>query len=690
MSLLDTSLLLNKKNIVPQLNLFKSSYTNFQDFDIPNASNIYTIPLSSYNINNSSANATNTTKGINDAILYAKNNGYDGVKLPKGKYYIDTSVVNNTTITSADGSETFVYAKKGICMQSDLELILEDCILEMIPTEDPTYCILNTVNCDNVKITGGTIIGDKLTHNYGMRILGSTLKLATLDDSTGNEVASTTDVVTGFIEKFVTYDTNQQIALPTTMSLVPLWDTNQNSVYGTKKVYCYDSNNKFLGICTKKTMGDFTLLDNTKKIRIVIPNEAKNGYNFAKGVWALSQRTLWWTYEFGGGIMFGYGSNLIIDGTTIRDCIGDCMGSVDLPLEKPLNNVKIINCDLSGSRRQGISFVGDGENYLIENCKIHDINGIDPQFGIDIEHYGVVKNVVTNKCDFYNNKMGDINNNNGTSGIEACNCTFTGRVVPVFEGGMVVHDCYFKEGSSLYYSYTDNNTAYNNIFVNATYAIQKPATISYNNRLESSQCYLGGADNIRNDRYSNCTISIEAAEGLKINNVFFENCNIQEPYKKCNMQMNNVIFKNSNYRTFNKLTFNSCRIYMDNGNFLTGYRQEDGSQQSATFNNTFIKTTYTAKTYLFYYSTLNMNFNDCIFNISRYPVIPENSSGNTMGFNNCKLIFNDLNSSATALQFDNSSSTWSFNKCHFKSTLPVRIHSANITNSTYEGNVTLN
>ena len=688
MSLLDTSLWINKKNIVSNLNLFKGRYTNFHNFDVPNASNIYTIPLSNYNINNSSANATNTTKGINDAILYAKNNGYDGVKLPKGKYYIDTSVVNNTTIIV--GEKTFVHGKKGICMQSDLELILEGCILEMIPTEDPYYSIVNTVNCDNAKITGGTIIGDKFTHNYGMRILGSNLKLASLDDSTGNEIESTTDVVTGFIEKFVKYDTKEEIELPTTMSLVPLWDTNQNSVYGSKKVYCYDSNNTFLGICTDKKMGEFTLLDNTKKIRIVIPNEAKDSFDFTKGVWALSQRTLWWTYEFATGIMFGCGDNLIVDGTTIKDCIGDCMCSMDLPIEKYTNNVKIINCDLSGSRRQGISFVASGENYLIENCKIHGINGIDPQFGIDIEHYNYVKNVVVNKCNFYNNRKGDLDNFNGTSGIEACNCTFTNGVVPTRRGGMIVHDCYFKEGSSLYYSYTDNNISYNNIFVNALYSIQKPTTISYNNRIESSKCYIGGADNIRNDRFSNCAVSIEAAEGLKINNVFFENCNIQEPYKKCNMQMNNVIFKNSNYRTFNKLTFNSCRIDMDNVNFLGGYKQEDGSQQSATFNNTFIKTTYETKTYLFYYSTLNMSFNDCIFDISRYPLIPEYSSDNTMNFSNCKFSFNNLNSDSTALQFDNSSSTWSFNKCHFKSTLPVRIHSANITNSTYEGNVTLN
>lgn len=689
MSLLDTSLFINKKNIVPKINLFKSQYTNFEDFNVPNASNIYTIPLSSYNINNSSANATNTTIGINNAILYAKNNGYDGVKLPKGKYYIDTSVVNDTTIAATSGTQTFVHGKKGICMQSNLELILEDCVLEMIPTEDPYYSIVNTVNCDNVRITGGTIIGDKLTHNYGMRIPGNTLKLASLDDSTGTEVESSTDVVTNFIEQFVRYDTNEVIELPTTMSLVPLWDTFQNAVYGSKKVYCYDSNNNFLGICTDRTMGEFTLLANTKKIRIVIPNEAKDGFDFTKGMWALSERTLWNTFEFGTGIMFGYGNNLIIDGTTVKDCIGDCMCSMDLPIEKPVDNIKIINCDLSGSRRQGISFVADGENYLIENCTIHDINGVDPQYGIDIEHYGYVKNVVINKCDFYNNNKGDFNNNNGTSGIEACNCTFNGDVSPVFNGGMVVHDCYFKEGSSLDYSTTDNNISYNNIFVNSILLMQRATTISYNNRIESSKCYLGGTDNIRNDRYSNCTVNIEAVEGLKINNVYFENCTIQEPYKQCNIEMNNVTFKNSPYKLFNKVTFNSCRIDMNDIEFLNGYRQGDGSGQFAVFNNTFIKTTFKVKTYLVY-AIYNMSFNDCIFDISRYPLIPEYSSDNTMNFNNCKFSFNDLNSDTTALQFDSSDSAWSFNKCHFKSSLPIKIHSANITASTYDGDITLN
>lgn len=688
MNLLNTSLLINKKNIVSKVNLFKSKYTNFKNFNIPNANNIYTIPIDSYNIkNDDNTNANETTKGINNAILYAKNNGYDGVKLPKGKYYIDTSVLNKTSIT--DGEKTHSYTKKGICMQSNLELILEDCILEMIPTEDPYYSILNTVNCDNVKITGGTIIGDRVNHNYGMRIYGNELKLGSIDETTGEEIEKTTDVRTDFIEKFVKYDTKEEIELPKTMYLVPLWNTYQNSVHGTKRVYCYDENNVFLGICENKKMGEFVLLENTKKIKIVIPNEAIDNHDFSNDVFALNVTGAWCTHEFGTGIVFGYGNNIIIDGTTVKDCVGDCIGSVSVPVDIPMNNVKIINCDLSGSRRQGISFVGTGENYLIEKCKIHNINGIDPQFGIDIEHYNYVKNLVINKCDFYDNRKGDIDNYNGTSGIEVCNCSFTGGVVPTTKGGMIVHDCYFKEGSSLHYSYTDNNISYNNIFVNSSYSIKKTSTISYNNRIESSKCDLGGSNNIRNDRYSNCTININPIDGLKINNVYFENCIIQEPYKKSNIEMNNVIFKNSSYRMFNKLTFNSCIIDMNSINFLNGYRQGDGSEQFAIFNNTFIKTTYKKSTYLFN-TILNMHFNDCIFNISRYLVVPSNSRDNTINFNNCNLIFNDLNNDSTALQFDNSNSTWSFNKCYLKSSLPIKIHSSNMIDSKYDGDITLN
>ena len=115
----------------------------------------YVIELDEFNISNDNNNAKETTEGINNALKYAKNQGYKIVKLPEGHYAIDTSVIS--PIVLSDGENEWIHNRQGIVLQSDIELIMTDVILEMIPTDDPYYSILTISNCENSKIIGGTI-----------------------------------------------------------------------------------------------------------------------------------------------------------------------------------------------------------------------------------------------------------------------------------------------------------------------------------------------------------------------------------------------------------------------------------------------------------------------------------------------------------------------------------------------------
>ena len=133
------------------------------------AKSLYIIPLEKFGIYNDDTNPTSTTKGINSALLYAKSKGYKRVKLPSGTYSIDTAVVNEIELYGVDGY-SWTQRRKGISMQSDMEFIIEDATLKMIPTYDPYYSIISISGCNNSKIKGGTIIGDKLTHDYGKTI----------------------------------------------------------------------------------------------------------------------------------------------------------------------------------------------------------------------------------------------------------------------------------------------------------------------------------------------------------------------------------------------------------------------------------------------------------------------------------------------------------------------------------------
>ena len=107
--------------------------------------------LVKYNISNNNTNGIETTKGINQLLLDVKEQGYNRVKLPPGTYAIDSSVTN--PIELDDGINwKWTHARKGIAMPSDLELIMEDCILEQVPCSDPYYSIFNFINCKNSKV----------------------------------------------------------------------------------------------------------------------------------------------------------------------------------------------------------------------------------------------------------------------------------------------------------------------------------------------------------------------------------------------------------------------------------------------------------------------------------------------------------------------------------------------------------
>lgn len=83
--------------------------------------------------------------------------------------------------------------------------------------------------------------------------------------------------------------------------------------------------------------------------------------------------------EWGMGIGVYKSNNAQIRGLSIQDCWGDC-----IYIAGHSKKVKIDNCNLSNSRRQGIS-ITSASNVKICNCKISDINGTEPQYGIDIE-----------------------------------------------------------------------------------------------------------------------------------------------------------------------------------------------------------------------------------------------------------------------------------------------------------------
>ena len=83
--------------------------------------------------------------------------------------------------------------------------------------------------------------------------------------------------------------------------------------------------------------------------------------------------------EWGMGIYIYQSSNVSISNLKISNCWGDC-----IYVGYKSNKIVIDNCELYESRRQGIS-ITDGSNIVIKKCKIYNIFGTLPGFGIDVE-----------------------------------------------------------------------------------------------------------------------------------------------------------------------------------------------------------------------------------------------------------------------------------------------------------------
>ncbi len=95
------------------------------------------------------------------------------------------------------------------------------------------------------------------------------------------------------------------------------------------------------------------------------------------------------SHEFGFGICVSASRNVLIDGVTIKDMTGDGIileGSYMALSDGGMvsSQVRILGCDISNCRRQGISVVGSVDSLIAHN-RIYDIEGTNPQFGIDVE-----------------------------------------------------------------------------------------------------------------------------------------------------------------------------------------------------------------------------------------------------------------------------------------------------------------
>lgn len=650
----------------------------------------YVIDLNEFDISNDNTNAKETTQGINNAIVYAKNHGYSKVVLPKGHYSIDTSIKNSIVLT--DGVKKWTHHRQGIIMESDMELVMNEVVLEMIPTDDPYYSILTISNCNNSKITGGIILGDRKTHYFGRRINQNNdeLESGSYDLNTGLPINNDNMVRTKeFIDNF-----NGEV-LPKEFFLMPLEKTTKNTVDGgVRYIYCYDINNKYLGLTTGGNgfISKAILLPNTSKIKVAFKDEKR-----LDAIFYITKQLIYPSHEFGSGITVTASKNIEINSVTVKDTVGDCLLTMAPPLNVTVDDLKVINCTFENSRRQGISLVATGEEYLIKGCKIGRVNGIDPQSGIDIEHYNYLKNTVIEECNFYDNRKWDIINYNGNN-IDIKNNKFTGGIGSTFGWNMNVenNEFIYKEiednpkihkgvAISLSTNKTDSDNIYFKVNNNIINGYNNSGSIRNNklnefvgNKIYNSNNLKIYAPIVKNNIYEDSSVSYSTK--LVTNEIFqktvvgIENDNINVSFDKC-------FFEESQFRPrVETIIKNSTVINREDpfGDTSAWW----SLKRKVILDNCYIKTEYNKNINFLSNYQANTIFKNCNLNLSRN-IFSLNYGA--IEFENCYLSFNDFNKSDNTVVFDrigygNENNYWSFINCQFVNSDNIKISEKSMFN----------
>lgn len=345
----------------------------------------YAIDLDQWGIYNDGTHAQETTKGINDALVWASATGIKSTFLPAGTYLIDK-----------DGR---------INMVSNMVFELSpDAVLQKETNGKERYELLYIgKGIEHVTLKGGTYSGDKATHDYSKK--DHKYSSGTHEGGYGIQVAGASDIAIDGI-KSVNF-TGDGLIIEGKGSMIT--DVYENSfvagaidddgemVMSDDKIRtskALDFNNPVFK--TSRTFEISNVMKLPRGFAIYFYN--KNG-TFMKKMLAKVRDEI----EIPDGADHFY---LVFDQKTAKSAYFEYWNRV------VSKNVTVTNSEFAYNRRQGVT-VGGADNVLLAHNVFHDMKGTAPQSGIDVEGGFEVNgyfnsNITIRGNYFYNNAAYDV------------------------------------------------------------------------------------------------------------------------------------------------------------------------------------------------------------------------------------------------------------------------------------------
>ena len=341
----------------------------------------YPVELSRWGIHRDGTEPRATTKGINQAIRWARENGYEGVLLEAGTYLI-----------SKDSRIELVSHMR-------FELDRAAVIQKEANSHERYDTLYIGPDVSHVTIRGGAYRGDREDHDYSSG--------ETHEGGYGIVVMGGSDIIIeGVTATNFTGDGIYIAAMDHYIDTLYAADLEHGGIDSSGKAI--PDSQKIRSKNKMKTGLKKSIFNERQVFQLARPqNLAKDSlfdvfFYTASGKFLGAEKNLEFAYS---NVPIPAAANyyrVVFKQTEIK---GVTVGSYAQAIAK---NVVVRHSELAFNRRQGISVSG-GEQILIEDNTIHDTSGTAPESGIDIEGGYLPNQSIQIKSNYlYNNKAYDI------------------------------------------------------------------------------------------------------------------------------------------------------------------------------------------------------------------------------------------------------------------------------------------
>lgn len=417
---------------------------------------------SKWGIYNDGTHPIETTNGLNNALKWAHNNSFNGFHVPGGTYLIAKGV--------EDADEN-----AQINMVSDMTFLMDpDTVLQKETNKWEQYSVIALKKeVRNVVLKGGTLKGDRDTHDYsyvGQYTSGThEWGFGILAEGPMNII------IDGITFQYFTGDGVQ--AGGTTVKSISIGpgnlepgglDANGKPVSQTGKIR---TNTQSISLYT---FSDTVYQDpHYRNIMMWTPSGVTGTYDL-------------FYYRNDGSLLRAdkdqsfnstLGYSKIPDGASywraVFNAESKSNASIEMMSVAVTENLTIQNCDIGNNRRQGISLVGTDGVRILSNT-IHDIHGTAPESGIDMEpgFYPALNTEISGNK-FSNNHI---------------------HLVLSYGGHVVADNNYFGPGASFYSTSQLGVSASNNTFDHSSFVGNDNVTFKSNKLINSDAIFNGGSN----------------------------------------------------------------------------------------------------------------------------------------------------------------------------------------------------